>query len=230
MIQAVLDVETLGLPKKGETPEVLAIGVMLFDDMSAQFKKYFYRVLKPNGGCYDKSTKLWWLTQRTIVKQVAGIPIKPDEPISFELPKDIKSEKYDISFQKVDATNALKDLVDFCTSNNVKRFWANSPTFDCRILEELCEANKVLSPWYNNGKNEFWRQRDIRTIKDIFDQFDLTKETYVFLKLALDDFREMGISKLWYLKHFALYDCVAEASMVCTTQEFLYKCQVVIEG
>lgn len=234
MIQAVLDIETLGLPKKGAIPEVLAIGAMIFDDMNPQFKKYFYRVLLPNRGYIDKSTKEWWLKQNAIVKRVTGVPLSSgDNDNTFDLPREVKTEKYNITFEKVEARQALKDFRDFCIYNKVTNYWANSPTFDCRIVEELgmSLSSVVLPPWYNeSGKNEFWRQRDIRTIKDICDQFKIIKETYSFLKIALEDFREIGINKLWNLKHFALYDCVSEASIVCASQEFLYKCQVVLEG
>lgn len=234
MIQVVLDIETLGLPKQGVIPEVLAIGAMVFDDKNKEYLKYFYRILLPNRGYADKSTKEWWLKQSASVKRATGVPLRLDETLSFDLPREVLTEKYDISFEKVEARSALRDLRNFCITNKVTNFWANSPTFDCRILEELAlslDDASCLPPWYNEqGKNEFWRQRDIRTIKDVCDQFRLIKNSYAILKIALDDFKEMDIGKMWNAKHFALYDCVSEGSLVYATQHFLNECQTVIES
>ena len=234
MIQAVLDIETLGLPTFGQIPEVLAIGAMVFDDTNKENLKYFYRILLPNRGYADKNTKEWWLKQNANVKRAAGVPLRVDESLSFDFPREVKTEKYDISFEKVEARSALKVLRDFCVSNKVTNVWANSPTFDCRILEELAlSLNDVdcLPPWYGaNARNEFWRQRDIRTLKDVCDQFKLIKDSYIILKIALEDFKEMGIAKLWNAKHFALFDCVSEGSIVLATQIFLNQCRTIIEG
>lgn len=60
---------------------------------------------------------------------------------------------------RVALPTALDRLSKFFGANDI--VWANSPSFDCVILENAYRACGKVAPW------KFWNLRDCRTIKDI---------------------------------------------------------------
>ena len=75
--------------------------------------------------------------------------------------KQSKSAIYE-AFENTDRVNikeGLMELSKFIKNSNC--IWANSPNFDCAILESAYAACKLEVPW------KFWILRDCRTIYDI---------------------------------------------------------------
>ena len=77
---------------------------------------------------------------------------------------------------------ALEDLSEFCSDGD--EFWANSPSFDLRILDAAYDAVEPASPW------EYHQERDVRTFRNLpgFIEFEQNGQTHD----ALDDARHQA--------------------------------------
>ena len=163
MLDVSIDIETLGTSTDAA---VATIGAVQFNRTTGKIKKEFYeRVLLDSAlkfGKADGSTLRFWLKQ-------------PDEA------------REEIAHNEHGARN-LKDVLDdlhewFPKSNCC--VWANSPSFDLRILETAFKRTKTNVPW------RFWHHRCFRTIKDIGEELGLhylkKPEDGEVLHNALDD-------------------------------------------
>lgn len=153
-IAVMIDIETMGT---STTAPVISIGAALFDPLKNDTwdtlkARSFYRgieltdAIKHSSGV-EGGTLTWWLQQK-------------DEAIKRLVTGDLVPLKV-----------ALNDLFQYCTSRPEKgplvgippaeMVWANSPNFDCTILEASTKAVGLLWPF------KFFNYRDVRTLKDI---------------------------------------------------------------
>lgn len=88
---------------------------------------------------------------------------------------------------RIDIKDALNKLSEFL--KDTKCIWANSPNFDCVILENAFNKCKIDVPW------KFWNLRDCRTV-------------YSLARLNLATFRKNIEDK--NAAHNALNDCVMQ--------------------
>jgi hypothetical protein len=79
---------------------------------------------------------------------------------------------------------ALKALTGFCDS--VEEVWANSPAFDCVILESAYRDVGVEPPW------EFYKRRDVRTLRKCAPAWPDDREHEGTQHDALDDARHQA--------------------------------------
>ena len=153
-----IDIETLGvLP----TAPVITIGAVLYDpqghDTFASLRKRAFLctidmadAIKHSTGA-EPDTLKWWLQQKT------------------------EALKALTAGDTINAKMALSQLIAYGTdrsaSSPLGEPWrslplpstivANSPNFDCVILESLARSTGVMWPW------KFFMYRDLRTIKDL---------------------------------------------------------------
>ena len=172
-----IDMETLGFHPD---TTVLTVGAVHFDpyDISKEPDHPFYVRLNVDeqsalGRTTDESTIEWWGNQPQSAQ---------DEAMSDE--------------------NRI-GLIDFTVQLNkylvgVDKIWANGPTFDIVILENLYRMLNTPVPW------QFWQVRDSRTIYDLGD--DSLKKNNTSAHNALADafcqakavqaiYAELGIKK-----------------------------------
>lgn len=158
-----IDIETLSTEPHAV---ILTIGAIKFNRLEPiqtleKCNKFYIRVDKQscvNYGLHiDPKTVEWWSKQN-------------------------KETKYDTleHTDRHDLNIALTKLSDFLKGH--RYIWANSPSFDCIILENAYQVCGLEVPW------KFWNLRDCRTINDI-------------AKLNLKTFSNGEIS------HNALQDC-----------------------
>jgi len=149
-MKLMIDLETLGTSAKAH---VLSIGLAFFDDEAVQSSHHM--LVSPEGQesrerSYD--TVMWWLKQ------------------AMENPEAAKGVLGGKREHPVRAICLLRSLID---ANDVSEVWANSPTFDCAIMRDLCRDAQIEVPW------KFWQERDFRTLKAVTDcalpEFDGTK-------------------------------------------------------
>ena len=142
MEDVMIDIETLSTKKNAV---ILTIGAVKFNryeenkDIDAM-EKFYCRINQESctkiGMTIDEDTKKWWNNQSCEAKYEALL--NPD---------------------RVDINTALDTLKKFL--GNVKYVWANSPNFDCTILENAFNVCNIEIPW------KFWNLRDCRTIYDL---------------------------------------------------------------
>jgi len=169
MIDVMIDIETLGI---NPDSVVLTIGAIKFrkdeDLKSLDSYETFYVKIDQNScteiGCkVDPKTVDWWNKQSVESRYEA---IESDDRITIR--------------------EALIKLSKWLKGDNI--IWANSPSFDCVILENVYKKCKLDIPW------KFWLIRDCRTL------FDLTGIT----KNDLPNNHQ----------HHALYDCYSQLTGV----------------
>lgn len=113
-------------------------------------------------------------------------------------------DKYLQSKDKKPLKKALLELSDFMAQFDIKKFAANSPSFDLAILENAYRSEGIADkiPW------DFWETFDVRTIRKI------SGSVCEFRKGHLDRKREtiIGIAKEngldLMIKHDPVYDCL----------------------
>jgi hypothetical protein len=152
-----LDLETLGF--RPETV-VLTIGAVHFDpyDINKEPDKPFYARLDMEeqtalGRTTDESTIEWWGKQPQSAQ---------DEAMSEE--------------NRISLADFKQQLNKYIVG--VDKIWANGPTFDIIILENLYRMIGAPVPW------QFWQVRDARTIYDLGDDSIKTKNTDAHNALA----------------------------------------------
>jgi len=132
MSNVMVDIETLA---QSNNAAIISVGGVKFDEESVDTDNTFYREVslescEANGLQIDASTLTWWLEQDESVKQV----LTGGEPLS----------------------NVLKAFVEWY--GDAEQVWANSPSFDCEILETAMSACSVEVPW------NYYQERDFRTL------------------------------------------------------------------
>jgi len=136
-----LDIETLG---REPGCAIISLGAVGFDDDDGElFASVSVESCQRHGLDIDAETLEWWLTQDDEAKQqlVGGD----------------------------DLYHALYELAEFIP-DDVDEVWANSPAFDCRILEAAFEAVEIDVPW------SFYHTRDVRTIKNLDCAVDIEQD------------------------------------------------------
>ena len=141
--RVMIDTETLGT-EPGCV--VLSIGACRFDPVQGVDREdTFYTEIDPAtareaGLEADQDTFEWWANQDPDLA-----PLDGDTPLRA----------------------ALSGLTDFCRGGG--EFWANSPSFDLKILDAAYEAVGRSSPW------DYWQHRDVRTVRNLPASPDLTQ-------------------------------------------------------
>lgn len=159
-VHVMLDIETMGT---SPTSPVLSIGAVLFDPtvqdsvQSLEEIAFFRRIditdaIEHSGGV-EPDTLKWWLQQEdAAIKELVG-----DDAVSLR--------------------QALMEFRQYCIHRWPKgddiffpghsqlpqacMVWANSPNFDCVILEHACKQVGEQFPF------RFFQYRDLRTLKDL---------------------------------------------------------------
>ncbi len=137
-----IDIETLGT---NPNSCILTIGAIKFDrnkDISdlKNCETFYCRIDKDSclsiGLDIDNDTLEWWKKQS-------------------------KQSRYEAleNTDRIKIKDALIELKKFI--KNSKYIWANSPNFDCIILENAFKKCEIEIPW------KFWILRDCRTVYDI---------------------------------------------------------------
>jgi DNA polymerase III epsilon subunit-like protein len=130
-----LDIETLGL-EPGCV--ILSIGAVAFDidGLGETFHRSINLESCADAGLeIDAETLEWWLDQDDAVRGV----LTGGE----------------------DLTAVLSEFTDWFLDLDADEVWANSPTFDCRVLEHAYGAVGLDAPW------QFYQERDFRTLKKL---------------------------------------------------------------
>jgi len=135
-----LDIETFGT---GPDSVVISIGAVRFRPADGAYdlgKTYFSRLDVQEqlnlGRTIEGSTLDWWFN--------------PEQRTAW----DFHRERPTIAFD--DAFRGLKAM-----TSGADRVWANSPSFDCVIVRDLCRAYGLDAPWH------FRAERDCRTLFDL---------------------------------------------------------------
>lgn len=128
-----VDIETLGLEPGAA---ILSIGAVWFDARGVE--DTFYRSVSREscervGLTVDEDTVEWWQEQDEAAQEVLE-----------------------------DGDNIHDVLFDFSRwFDDADEIWANSPSFDCEMLEAAYGAVDLVEPW------EYYQERDVRTIKEL---------------------------------------------------------------
>jgi len=162
--RVMVDIETLGT-ETGSA--ILSIGAALFDVDGV--RETFHRSIsltscQEAGLSIDAETLQWWLEQD---EQAQGVLTGGD-----------------------DLTRVLSEFGCWYRSHDVDEVWANSPSFDCEMLEHAFDIVGIKTPW------EFYEERDFRTLKELHFAADVDQQ---------------GV------EHDALDDAVYQAQVVAKT-------------
>lgn len=131
--RVMIDIETLGLEVGAS---IISIGAVKFgtDGIGEEFYRNVDLVSCEDLGMHiDAETLEWWLHQSV----------------------EVQGQLTD----GVTITSALTDLSDFAGEG--AEVWANSPSFDCEMLEYAYDAVDMDVPW------DYWNERDVRTVKNL---------------------------------------------------------------
>jgi hypothetical protein len=170
MTNIMIDIETLSTKNNAV---ILTIGAVKFSmkekEEKEKTKKFYLRIdlqscikLKMH---IDNNTEKWWKEQS----------------------KDAQYEVFE-NPDRVSIKDALIELSDFI--KDAKCIWANSPNFDCIILENAYNSCKLEIPW------KFWNLRDCRTL-------------YSLANINLTTFKKINETK-YITNHNALDDCIVQ--------------------
>lgn len=135
-VHAMLDIETLG---DGSNAFILQICIKTFTvgDIDCKAEKFLHNVNAWRlqvGSDISQSTIEWWQQQNADVRDKVMSGVEP-------------------------LTNVLLALESWAKLNKIDYLWANSPSFDCVIVQNACKRNAVK--W---NLPEFWAWRDMRTV------------------------------------------------------------------
>ena len=111
----------------------------------------------------------------------------------------VRYEAIDNNTNRIELKEALLKFNEWFHNNNIKYVWANSPSFDCVILEQAYKKTGVDIPW------KYWNLRDCRTI------IDLARIRVV---------HETNLDKRNDNSHHSLYDCYKQ---ILNVQKSYYK-------
>jgi len=130
-----LDIETLGLEPGAS---ILSIGAVKFDTDGLGeriHRSVGLRSCEAAGLTIDTETLQWWLKQDDGVRA----QLRGGKPLGSTL----------AAFDR------------FYDDLNPDEIWANSPAFDCAILEAAYDAVEGEAPW------DFYERRDLRTLRNL---------------------------------------------------------------
>lgn len=174
-LHAMIDLETLGTRPDGV---ILSVGGVKFDPNGTKIIDEFYYKLdvdeqQNNGRSVDPDTVNWWGTQNKDVVEAA-----------FGLEGRISVEQFLDQFKK------------WCVGADC--YWAQGPTFDMCMLENLYLQYNKNYPW------AFWRVRDSRTLFSImpkdprkelnFDAHDALEDCKAQAKCVQYSLRQLGLT------------------------------------
>lgn len=128
-----VDIETLGLEPGAA---ILSIGAVEFttDGLGDEFyREINLRSCQESGLEIDAGTLEWWFGQDDAVTDV----LSGGDPLGL----------------------VLNQFYEWYPGG--AEVWANSPSFDCRHLEEAFDAVDLTEPW------EYYEERDVRTLKSL---------------------------------------------------------------
>lgn len=135
----------------------------------------------------DPNTVNWWLTQ----SDEARLSLSAPAPTSINMVLDsLYQWLRDHGFKK--QNRDINQLV-----------WANSPSFDCVILQHAMRVFSIPCPWH------FRQERDFRTIVSLAEEFTAVD------KLIIND------SDL--IKHRADHDAIRQARIISLASQLLVK-------
>jgi len=129
-----LDIETLGLEPGAA---VISIGACRFRPGDGVVGETFYVEIDADSCCdaglhIDDDTFEWWQKQDSDLAPLNG---------------------------KTSLTDALSRLKHYV--GEADEVWANSPSFDCEMLEVAYDATEMAEPW------EYYQERDVRTLRSL---------------------------------------------------------------
>lgn len=168
MTDIMIDIETLSTRNDAV---ILTIGAVKFnvnkelDKTKQLYMRINLQSCKDLKMHTDRSTVKWWQEQSKEARYEV-----------FEHP------------DRIDIKDALVKLAEFVKDG--KYIWANSPNFDCVILENAFNKCKLEVPW------KFWNLRDCRTV-------------YGLARLNLNTFRK-NVTMTVKTDHNALDDCIIQ--------------------
>lgn len=151
-MNVMLDLETYGVTPNSVILAICAIRFPLttksnffedVDETSLNGLDIFYRRIEiktclEKGMIIDEDTKKWWSSQKDSIKQ------------------EILYNK-----DRVSLKTALNDFIMWYNLTGVKELWANSPAFDCVIMENAFSKCGLSPPW------KFYETRDLRTLVNL---------------------------------------------------------------
>lgn len=157
MREVMIDIETLStLPNAS----IVTIGAIQFNRHSGhkeigEMNKFYRRInyVENHDFHVDDDTVSWW--------------IKQDRDVKYEALENT---------DRISLPQALQELSSWIGKCEI--IWANSPSFDCVILENAYRACGIPIPW------KYWNTRDVRTIMDVS---NTTKTNYKEKHNALVD-------------------------------------------
>ena len=153
--RVMIDIETVGL-ERGSA--IVEIGAVQFEPV-AMIGETFHRSVsltscQEAGLHIDADTIEWWLGDQP--------EIAPEVLVGGD-----------------DLADALSEFVDWYNEITPHEVWANSPSFDCEMLEHAGEQVGVPMPW------DFYEERDVRTLDAL--PVDVEIEQQGVEHTALDD-------------------------------------------
>ena len=131
--RVMVDIETLGLDRHAA---IISLGAVRFD--AGKMGETFYREVNlesndAHGRTIDEDTWDWWT----------------DEQGADEATLRAGADLVDV----------LADFAEWY--GDADEIWANSPSFDCELLEDAYAQTPYSEPW------EFWEERDYRTLSEL---------------------------------------------------------------
>lgn len=131
-----VDIETLDVRPSAV---VLSIGAALFNDKEVTVSFYSTLAVDPQlelGRTISFKTLRWWMDRpKSVIDSTFGSEIHPSTALC-----------------------GFDGLSNFITAHNPKYLWANSPAFDCVILESLYRDLGLSIPW------KYYQWLDFRTL------------------------------------------------------------------
>lgn len=134
-----LDLETLGVSSKSIILTIACVRFTRNENISTFYKKIDIESCKLYGLEYDQSTVDFWNKQSPEAKKEA-----------FE------GKREDLKTVLLEFNKWINESVA-----PIKLVWANSPNFDCVILENAYKATGNQFPF------KFWNYRDLRTLVNV---------------------------------------------------------------
>lgn len=144
-----VDIETLGL---SPGCVVLSIGAVRFnaiDDPIGATDDVFYAEI-------DRSSA-----------EAAGLTVDPDTEDWWRGQDGFDTDSL-LGNDGLELEDALASLAGYI--GDADEIWANSPAFDCSVLEAAYEAVGLPAPW------EFYQERDVRTVRALPGAVELEQE------------------------------------------------------
>lgn len=160
-----LDIETMG---NKSYASIVSIAAVEFDIENGLIGRSFYEKIDLQscidiGLIVDASTIIWWMRQSD----------------------KARAEFTDV--HTIHIIDALKLFSNFCNSNYF--IWANSPRFDCAILQNAYDKAGIKIPW------DFRKERCIRTLVSLAPEIK-------------DNYKSIGTT------HNAFDDCINQINIV----------------